>query len=295
MPRPQGRTFVLSGGSSGLGRATASLLSRMGANVVVLVRGAEQVPEARAQIAGLSGRGKVDVLVGDLASREAVEGLAGEIVNRFSEIHGLLHCAGIRLPDRRLGPDETELMFSVEYLAPFLLTQRVLGPLMAGAPSRIVVLTGEGHRKGFRAPRALDLKNLQGEREFDPIAHGKHLALAKILFVQELARRLDGTGVGTLSVAPGPSRTGLLRHYPWHLRMLGQAAFLARGAKGAELGAEHVVHAATDPELEGVTGKYLLEGREVVPSPAARDPGMARRLWEVSEELLGERFLPGES
>ncbi len=291
MPRPHGRTFVVTGGSSGLGRATAERLSRMRANVVAVVRREDEVREVRAAIAGATGRGTVEVVAGDLSSRTSVEEVGREIRERFPEIHGLLHCAGVRLPDRRLGPDHTEVMFAVEYLAPFLLTRCLIDPLAAGAPSRVVVVAGEEHRKGFRAPRGLDLKNLQGERQFSVLAHGKHLALARILFVQELGRRLEGTGIGVLAVAPGPTRTSLLRHYPWHLQMLERASLLVRGAQAPEEAADHLLHAATDPELAGVSGKYLLEGREVVPSPAARDPEMARKLWELTEELLGERFV----
>jgi NAD(P)-dependent dehydrogenase (short-subunit alcohol dehydrogenase family) len=292
--RVRGRTFVVTGTTSGLGRGAAQALQRAGGRVVAVVRSETQVRRTWAALS-TAGNSQLEVLHADLASRQEVETLAVELTERCPEIHGLLHCAGLRLPARELGPDGIETMFAVEVLSPFLLTLRLLEPLVAGSPSRVVMVAGEEHRRGIlRSPR-LDPGNLQGESRFSPAAHGRHLTLARILLAQELARRLPSDGISVFAVAPGPTWTGLYRHYPWHLRLLERARLLARRAQPLEAGAQRVVQASVDPELAGSSGGYLVHGREVVPAPPARDLAAARELWERAEELLGERFLPSKA
>ncbi len=292
--RVRGKTFVVTGAGSGLGRASAEALLRAGGQVVGIVRDETQVRPTRSTLSSAGG-GRADVLAADLASRSQVEALAEDAVRRYPEIHGLIHCAGLRLPDRTMGPDGTELMFAVEVLAPFLLTLRLLEPLRQGEPGRVVLVAGEEHRRGLLGPPRLDPANLEAERTFSPIAHARHLTLARILLAQELARRLHGSGVPVFAVAPGPTWTGRFRHYPWHRRLLEQAQLFVRRAQPVEVGAQRVVQAAVDPELAGSSGGYLVEGREVVPSPPARDLEAARLIWKKAEEILGERFLPTEA
>ncbi len=292
--RVRGRTFVVTGAGSGLGRASAEALLRAGGQVVGVVRDETQLRRVRSALSSAGGA-RPEVLAADLASRSQVEALAAEIVGLVPDIHGLIHCAGLRLPDRTLGPDGTELMFAVEVLAPFLLTLRLLEPLRQGEPGRVVLVAGEEHRRGLLGPPQLDPDNLEGERRFSPTAHARQMALARILLAQELARRLRDSGISVFAVAPGPTWTGRFRHYPWHRRLLEQAQLFVRRAQPLEAGAQRVVQAAVDPELAGSSGGYLVEGREVVPSPPARDLEAARLIWEKAEEILGERFLPTEA
>jgi len=291
--RVRGKTFVVTGAASGLGRASAQALLRAGGQVVAVVREEAQVRRARAALA-TAGRAQPEVLSADLAARKEVEEVAAEIGRRYPALHGLIHCAGLRLPERTLGPDGVETMFAVEVLAPFLLTLRLLQPLRQGESARVVVVAGEEHRRGLLGAPRLDPDNLQGERKFSPTAHGRHLTLARILLAQELARRLPSGDISAFAVAPGPTWTDRFRHYPWYRRLLAQGQLLVRRAQPLEAGAQRVVQAAVDPELAGSSGGYLVEGREVVPSPPARDLEAARRLWELAEEILGERFLPSE-
>ena len=140
------------------------------------------------------------------------------------------------------------------------------------------------------AVRRLDTENLQAERSFSPLAHGKHLALARLLFIRELGRRTAGDGVTPVAVAPGATRTGLHRRLPVHLRLVARALMGLRSPQLPQKAGHHLMEAVTDPDPEGAQFRYVVEGRETVPAPAARDPQAARRLWEWTEALLEERF-----
>ncbi len=254
---------------------------------MLLVREPEQALEARAAVAGPVGNERVQAFPADLTDPKAVERFADTVLTNHPKIHGLVHCAGLLLPERSLGPAGIERMFAVEVLAPYLLSLRLLEGLRSGAPSRIVMVSGTG---GLRLPgtrRRLEPENLQGEVSFHPLAHARHLMLQRVLLARELGRRLKGTGVGSLVVLPSVARTRYLRHCPTHLRLLARALLLPGRATDPELAASEIVHAAIDPGLEGAAGQYLVGIQEAVPPPPARDMAAANRLWHLLEELSG--------
>ena len=114
--------------------------------------------------------------------------------------------------------------------------------------------------------------------------------LAKILFTYELARRLEGTGVSANTLCPGLTRTNLARHMPWYVRLYAAVRFALSHPQTPEEGASHIVWLATAPELEGVTGRYFVRRREAESSPESYDRAVAKKLWEMSEALVGQRF-----
>lgn len=292
--RPAGRLFVVTGGGSGIGGAATRSLLRAGARVVVGARDPRRAEETRLALADAAPPSHLEVLVCDLTSPRSVAEFADRVSERHPEVHGLLNCAGLRLGERRVGPEGFEEMFAAEVLGHFLLTNLLLDALRAGAPSRVVTVASEEHTGGPKAPARLDPENLQAERSFHPLAHAKHLALARLLFSRELGRRLAGTGVTSVAVSPGPTRTGLLRHLPPFQRLLAEVRLLMHRAPSAEAAGPHLLEAVVDPDLEGSVGRYLVQGREQVPGPAARDPAAGQKLWEVTEEVLGRRFPVGE-
>jgi NAD(P)-dependent dehydrogenase (short-subunit alcohol dehydrogenase family) len=116
------------------------------------------------------------------------------------------------------------------------------------------------------------------------------VVLAKILFTYELARRLKGTGVSTLTVSPRFTRTNLSNNYPWYVRWIASFRMWQAKAVPPEIGAKDVVSAAVDPALDGLTGKYYVEGKEARSSPESYNPEAAKQLWGISEKLVKQEF-----
>jgi NAD(P)-dependent dehydrogenase (short-subunit alcohol dehydrogenase family) len=216
-------------------------------------------------------------------------------MSKHDTLHGLLNCAGIRVLNRQVSKDGLELMFAVDYLGHFLLTNLLVDALKADVPSRVVTISGSGHKEGVEGPAGhIDFDDLQGEKSFKAGKAARQVVLAKILFTYELARRREGTGVSAFTLCPGLTRTNLASHFPWYIRPIASIRMALSNPQTPEEGARHIIYLATSPELEGVTGKYF-EGakaglKEAESSPESYDAAVAARLWHASEELVGQRF-----
>jgi NAD(P)-dependent dehydrogenase (short-subunit alcohol dehydrogenase family) len=188
-----------------------------------------------------------------------------------------LNNAGVFLPKRELTVDGLEMTFAVNHLAYFLLTNLLLEVLQRSAPSRIVSVSSEAHKYG-----KVEFDNLQGEREYKGIPAYSNSKLENVLFTNELARRLAGTGVTANSLHPGAVATGIFRNTPkpieWLIKLL---------TMSPEKGAQTSVYLATSSEVEGISGRYFEKKQEKYPSRPAQDEELARRLWQVSEQLTG--------
>ena len=195
----------------------------------------------------------------------------------------LIENAGLVLGSRSVTEDGYETTFQVNHLGHFLLTELLRDRLVASAPSRIVVVASDAHKS---ARHGLDFDDLQSERKYRSFGVYGKTKLANILFTRELARRLDGTGVTANSVHPGfvASRFGR----DGDTGMLGKLFMpLTRPfALNAEQGAKTSIYLASDPAVEGITGAYWVKCAPVSPSDAAQDDDAARKLWDVSEQLV---------
>ena len=280
-----GKVAIVTGANSGLGWGSALLLAQMGANVVMLCRNRQRGEVALAEIRQRSGNPNVELILADLTSQASIRRFVEIFNSRYNKLHGLLNCAGIATFHRRVTPDGLEVKFATEYLGHFLLTNLLVDALKAGAPSRVVTVSGDDHR-GV----TIDFDDLQGERSWNVVRHGKQVVLAKILFTYELARRLEGTGVSANTLCPGLTRTNLVRHMPWYVRLYAAVRFALAHPQTPEEGASHIVWLATAPELEGVTGRYFVQRQEAKSSPESYDRAVAKKLWEMSEALVGRRF-----
>ncbi len=274
-----GATIVITGATAGIGKATAVALARLGASLVIPTRDRARGETARREILAAKPDARVDLLDADLASLASVRALAAELIATYPRIDVLVNNAGGSRPTRQLSPDGYELTFAVNYLAPFLLTNLLLDRLKASAPARIVNVASAAHA------RRLDFDNLQGERHYSLMGAYSASKLELIMFTYELARRLEGTGVTANAVHPGGVRTEIYRELRGISRL---------GIKlvwpflwSPERGAETTVYVATAPELAGVSGRYFADSREQRSAPASHDVDTARRLWEISERLVG--------
>lgn len=275
-----GKTCVITGATSGIGRAAALELARRGARVVVVARDAGRGRETVSEIERSAGTGRASLLVADLASQSEVRRLASEVRRAAPRLDVLVNNAGAIHMERRVSPDGHETTFAVNHLAAFLLTNLLLPHLRASAPARVVNVASAAHLGGH-----IDFDDLMGEKGYGGWKAYAQSKLANVLFTHELARRLGADGVSANSLHPGVVATGFGKNRNG-LLSLGvriAAPFFLSARKGAET----VVHLASSPQVEGVTGKYFAKCRPAASSVESRDPEVARRLWEASERLTG--------
>jgi retinol dehydrogenase 12 len=269
---------VVTGATSGIGKAAAAALATLGATVVMVGRDRGRTEAAAAQIAAVSAL-PPRAEIADLASLEQVRGLAGRLAG-LERIDVLINNAGLVLGERRITPDGLEHVFALNHLAPFLLTNLLLPKLTASAPARVVTVTSDAH-----SAARLNLSDPNLEHGWDSWRSYANSKLANILFTRELARRLDGTGVTANCAHPGVVRTGFGRESRPLLKL---GITIARPFMlSPERGADTIVYLASSPDVAGQTGGYYVKRQRREPSAAARDDTAARELWELSEKMTG--------
>lgn len=268
----EGKTCIVTGANSGLGKETALALAQMKANVVMVCRNKHKGDAARREISNESGNESVDLLLSDLSSLAEVRALAAEVRNRYGELHALVNNAGVFSLSGRTA-DGFETTFAVDYLAPYLLTNLLLELLKSSAPSRIVNVSSVAHFGG-----RIDFDGIRkggGSSGWGAYSNSK---LALVMFTYELARRLKGTGVTANCLHPGGVATNIWRVPPAIVR-----PFL----KSAKEGAETQIYLASSPEVEGVSGKYFENKKEKRSSDESYDETKALALWEETSRLVG--------
>ncbi len=296
MSSMEGRICLVTGSTSGIGRATAFELARMGATVVMVARNPGRGEKSTEEVRAASGNPCVALLLADLGSLGQVRQLAREFKARYQQLHVLVHNAGTIFPARKTTGDGFETTFAVNHLAPFLLTSLLLEHLKASSPARIVIVASASHKFG-----SIDFTRLTGAKEGHGLLDGwrayNQSKLANVLFTYELARRLEGTGItanclhpGMVATHAGSDSQGIVwrlinRYRPFLVRsLLGMPhTFLLTPEKGAET----TLFLASSPEVEGITGKYFVRKAEARSSRDSYDPVLAERLWRLDEELVG--------
>ncbi len=269
----KGKTCVVTGATSGIGRVTALELGRRGARLVLVCRDRAKAAAVAAEIGG------AEVVVADLSVQADVRRAAAEVLALCPRLDVLVNNAGALFQERRLTADGLESTFAVNHLAYFLLTLLLLERLKAGGPARVVNVASDAHRPAKTIP----FDDLDGARSYSAVARYSESKLANILFTRELARRLEGTQVTANSLHPGGVATGFAGQTRG---LLGLFVRLVRPFMlTPEEGARTVVWLASAPEAEGLSGRYFAKCREKRPTRAALDDALARRLWDVSEKL----------
>jgi retinol dehydrogenase-14 len=275
-----GRTVLITGATSGIGLEAAVALARLGAQVILVGRDPRRTDAAVAVVRARAGVTASSRLC-DFASQASIRGLATAIRRDHSRLDVLVNNAGGANKRRTLTVDGIETTFATNHLGYFLLTNLLLDRLVASAPARIVTVASVGHRRG-----TLDFGDLGFERRYGIMRAYARSKLANVLFANELARRLTGTGVTSNSLHPGSVATNIWSGAPlWAkpiITLLLRPFFIS-----AEAGSAALVQLAANPDLEGVTGQYFENRRPVAPSPLAQDEALGRRLWEVSTKLVG--------
>ena len=277
-PIPPGHGLALvTGASSGLGRATATELARLGASVVLLCRDEARGRAALEAIRAATGNERLILRIADLASQEAIRRFADGFLRDENRLDVLIHNAAVYRMSRHETPDRIEETLAVNHLAPFLLTHRLLPLLSATAGARLVVVSSDAH-----AHATLDLSDLEGRESYDGYFAYVQSKLANLLFTYALARRLGPLGPTVNAAAPGVVATEIVRDLPEELR----AKWRSMG-RSPEEGARVIVRLAAAPELSGVTGRYFRSDGEAESSLLSRDDGLQEELWCVSARMTG--------
>ncbi len=284
-----GKTVLVTGGTGGIGRATAVGLARMGARVGITGRDAGRTASAAAAIAGeagsasgsASGGPSVDAFPADMSSQAEVRRLAAAVLDAYPRLDVLVNNVGGFWATRHTTADGLEHTYAVNVLAPFLLTELLLDRLKASAPSRVVTVSSGAQRMG-----RIDFADLLGERDYSGQRAYNQSKLADILFTFELARRLDGTGVTANTLHPGLVRTSFAAEdssAAWKVMIPLMRPFM----KSPERGAETSIYLASSPDVEGVSGVYFSGRKPAKVNPIADDASTAARLWKANSDLVG--------
>jgi retinol dehydrogenase-14 len=264
-----GRTVMVTGATDGIGKETARELAGRGARLLLHGRDPGRAAAARRDICATTGNNDVQVVLADFTSLAQVRALAAQVRALTDRLHVLVDNAGVYQERRHLTEDGLETTFQVNYLAPFLLTNLLLEPLLAAAPARVVVVSSAVHHRA-----AIDLNDLQGARRYDGYSAYGLSKLGDLLFTYELAERLRGTGVTVNALHPGAVSTKLLH-----------AGFRSSGGATPAEGARTAVYLAASPDVEGVTGGYFVDERRTTSSPASYSRELRAAFWKLSERL----------
>lgn len=251
---------LVTGATDGIGKQTAVDLAKRGAHVIVHGRNAQKVERVKSELKNASG------VVADLSSLEEVRTLAKNVVAMHPQIDVVIHNAGVFMNERVLTKDGFETTFAVNHLAPFLLTHLLRPAIRA----RIVVVSSIAHTRGH-----MQWDNLQGEKRFDGYDAYAMSKLANVLFTVEMAKHL-GAKPTINALHPGVVSTKLLK----------EGFGGMRGPDSHEDGAATSVYLATSSEVEGQTGGYYVRCAPASPSKEARDPDVAKKLYEISAKLV---------
>jgi NAD(P)-dependent dehydrogenase (short-subunit alcohol dehydrogenase family) len=291
-----GKSCLVTGATSGIGKETALRLAALGAAVTIVARDEARGAAAAAEIRERVPRARVETLTADLSRPEQVRALAASVLDRSGRLDVLVNNAGVISLRGRLTADGLEVTFATNHLGPFLLTCLLRGLLERSAPARVVTVASAAHRQVRAIPwddlargaAAHDGPAHSAPAHAAPAGNGQAYAVSKllnILFTAELARRLAGTGVTANCLHPGFVRTALGREVTG---IPGAAVRLALSLRpGPAVGARTSVYLASSAEVADVSGGYFVKSRLSQPSALARDAAAAARLWALSAELVG--------
>jgi retinol dehydrogenase 14 len=276
-----GKVVLITGGSGGIGKATAIGLAALGARVAITGRDQMRAEAAAVDIRGATNNPEVDAFGADLSSQAEVRRLAAEVLDAYPRLDVLINNVGGSWATRHVTADGLEHTFALNHLAAFLLTNLLLDRLKSSAPARIVTVSSNAQSLG-----KIDFEDLQGDRNYSEQKAYPQSKLASVMFTYELARRLEGSGVTATVLHPGVVRTGFGAEDPSRIFKL-LVPIWRPFMKTPQQGAATSIELASSPMVEGVTGTYFANGRPQRSNKASYDGAATARLWEVSAGLVG--------
>jgi NAD(P)-dependent dehydrogenase (short-subunit alcohol dehydrogenase family) len=272
-----GKVCMITGANSGIGKATAIGLAKLGARLILVCRDQNRAEEAITEIKEKTGNNSIDLILADLSSQKEIHNLVKEFKNRYDKLHVLINNAGVNLYKHTLTEDGIETTFAVNYLAHFMLCNLLYNTLKNSAPARIVNVTSSVQAK------SIDFDDLNGHNHYRQLKAYAQSKLAVVLFTYEFARKIKGSGVSVNCIHPGFVKTNMVRKYRpfvkyfYHLVGL----FLLTPKRGAKTS----IYVASSPEIDGVSGKYFKRRKEAKSVKISYDMNVAKQLWDASVKL----------
>ncbi|KPP73165.1 retinol dehydrogenase 12-like, partial [Scleropages formosus] len=283
--RLDGKTVMITGSNTGIGKETARDMARRGARVVMACRDLTRAEKAAEEIRRSTGNGSVVVRHLDLASLYSVKEFTKEYIATEQRLDILINNAGVMMCPKWHTEDGYETQLAVNHLGHFLLTNLLLGKLKSSAPSRVINVSSMAHKGG-----KIHFDDLCFEKiPYNSLVSYRQSKLANVLFSKELARRTKGTGVTSYSLHPGVIRTELSRHIETWFPLLKMVLLIPSMLlmKTPWEGAQTSIYCAVTEGLEEKSGCYFSDCAVKEPAPEGKDDLTALRLWEVSAQLVG--------
>lgn len=268
------KIILITGATSGIGKATALEFLRRGERVLIGARNERSGVAVREEFRNLTGR-DAEVVTGDLSSLASVHGMADTVRKAVPHLDILINNAAVYKSTRQLTEDGFELMFGTNHLAPFLLTHLLLDTLKASGHARVLNITAPSTSK-------LIFEDLQSEKNFNSLNAFGASKMANLLFTFDLARRLSDTGITVNAIHPGLARSNIMGDANLFMRLMSN---LFSGAP--EKAAQGIVRVALGEEYASQTGKFFTQGREIQPAKYAFDRNTQQKLWDASMKLAG--------
>ena len=278
---------LITGANSGIGKAAAKGLAKLGATIILVTRNHTRGERTLTELKEISGENKSYLFIADLSSQESILNLAKEIKDKFNRIDVLINNAGAFFSKRHVTIDGIEATFAVNYLSRFLLTNLLLDTILKSKQGRIINVSGEHHRRG-----KINFEDIEYSGNYSAFKTLSQAKLADILLVYELARKLKDTKVTANCFHPGFVSTNIIDNDP-DASVLTRIIYksISPFLKSAEEGAETMLYLASSPEVSSVTGKYFIDRRSIKSSPLSYNEELAGRLWKVSEEMIKKDML----
>uniref|UniRef100_A0A0E0IZ23 Uncharacterized protein n=1 Tax=Oryza nivara TaxID=4536 RepID=A0A0E0IZ23_ORYNI len=284
-------TAIVTGATNGIGRETARVLARRGAEVIIPARTMESGNAVKQSIAEEVPGSRLHVMEMDLASLDSVRRFATAFDSSHTHLNILINNAGIMGCPFKLSKDGIELQFATNHVGHFLLTNLLLDKMKStarktGVQGRIVNVSSIAHKRSDGS--CFDLNKLNDKSRYKPLIAYAHSKLANILHANELAKRFqeEGCNLTANSLHPGVILTNITRYVVTNSVMVSILSVGNLFLKNTQQGAATTCYLALHPELKDVSGKYFADCKEATPRPAARDAELAKRLWDFSEQLV---------
>jgi len=278
----KGKICMITGANSGIGKATAIGLAKLGAILVLVCRDQARAEKSIAEIKEKTGIDSIDIILADLSSQKDIHNLVLESKKKYDTLNVLINNAGVNLNKHTLTEDGIETTFAVNYLAQFMLSILYFDILKKSAPARIVNVASSVQAK------SIDFDNLNGEKHFSQLKAYAQSKLAVVLFTYEFAKKAIGTGVSVNCLHPGYVKTNMIRNfrpfvkYFYHLVGL----FMISPKRGAKTS----IYLASTSDIDGASGKYFKKRRETKSVKISYDATVSKQLWDVSVKLTKVNF-----
>ncbi len=271
-----GKIILITGGNSGIGKATAIGLAKTGATVIIGCRDAKRGADAVEEIKKASENNNIELLLMDLGSLNSVRAAVDEFKKKHNRLDVLINNAGVFLNKREETKDGLEKTFQTNYLSHFLLTHLLLDTLKANKPSRIINVASK--HNGVK----INFDDLQTTKNYSFMKAVGPAKLGLVMFTKEMAKKLEGSGVTVNSLHPGLAKSNILKEVPAFVRVL-----FTMLSTSPEKCAETSIYLATSPDVEKVNGKYFEKRKQVNTSAGANNETDNKRLWDESMKLAG--------